>query len=461
MNSNDTIQTAERAVVMGMGISGKAMLEFLLSKNIVVSVTDKRKFQDLPLEDQEYLRKHDIFYEGGEHSSEFMAKGDFIAISPGIPMDLPILETLRQKQIPIFGELALAAPYIKETVIAVTGTNGKTTVTALIGELLRASDKKVFVGGNIGTPLLNYLLSDDQADVLVLELSSFQLEAAGMFCPHIGLLLNITPDHLDRHGTMVKYAAAKMKMFSHQKAQDKAIICSNDPMCQFVGELLNGQESYCFGDEESKCAATITDMGINVSLKERCEDYGLEGTVLDSYTGALNSAAAILAVTLLDCQKKDIERGLNSFSLAKHRLQHVKNRFGVAYYNDSKATNTGAVLSALNSFSGNILLIAGGRDKGEEYLVLKEVIAQRVKELILIGEAADSIATAMDAAVKIIRAGSMEEAVSLAAASAVSGDTVLLAPACSSFDMFDNYGHRGEVYMQAVHGLSDVEERSH
>ncbi len=458
MNNSEKLHPGQRAVVMGMGVTGRAMLAFMLSKGVVVSVTDSRFFQDLPAEDQEYLQQNDIAFEGGGHTREFMAAGGFIAISPGIPTDLPILEDMRQKQIPIVGELALAAPYLTERVVGVTGTNGKTTVTALIGELLLASGKNVFVGGNIGTPILSYLESDEQADVLVVELSSFQLESAGMFSPHIGILLNITPDHLDRHKTMVNYAAAKMKMFAYQNQDDKAIICSSDPMCQHIKGLLTGQEFYCFGDDKSECAARISDDGVGITLQGRVDSYNLANTVLDSYTGKLNSCAAVLAVSLLGCSKHDIEKGLKSFTLARHRLQHVKSRGGVEYYNDSKATNTGAVLSALNSFSGNILLIAGGRDKGEEYGILKEVILDKVKELIVIGEAADAIVSAMDQDVNIARADSMEDAVNIAAGDAISGDTVLLAPACSSFDMFDNYGHRGDVFMQAVLDLPDGNE---
>jgi UDP-N-acetylmuramoylalanine--D-glutamate ligase len=458
MDLRQRTEAGQRAVVMGMGVSGRAMVEFLLSLEVQVFVTDNRSFNDLPQEDQDYLQNQDVPFEGGSHSKEFLSQGNFIAISPGIPTDLPLLNEMRERQIPILGELALAAPYLSECVVAVTGTNGKTTVTSLIGELLRASGKKVFVGGNIGTPILNYLLSGERADVLVLELSSFQLESAEDFCPHIGVLLNVTPDHLDRHKTMVNYAAAKMKMFAHQKVNDKAIICGDDPICQQIKPLLMDQEVYCFGNLESNCAAKGGNGAVDITLPDRVEKYQLAGTALDSHTGLLNSEAAILAVSLLGCNKEAIEKGLKYFAPAKHRLQHVRKRNGVDYYNDSKATNTGAVFSALASFPGNIILIAGGRDKGEKYTVLKGLIQEKVRELVLIGEAADTIAAAMGDVVKILRADSMGEAVSIAADSAQPGDVVLLAPACASFDMFDNYGHRGDVFMQAVLSLQEASE---
>ncbi|MCF8055417.1 MAG: UDP-N-acetylmuramoyl-L-alanine--D-glutamate ligase [Desulfocapsa sp.] len=451
------IESGQRAVVMGMGVSGRAAVKFLLSHNVEVSVSDNRQFTDLSRVDQDYLQEKGIAFEGGGHSEEFFSRSDFIVISPGIPTDLPLLVTMRRKNIPVLGELALAAPYLTECVVAVTGTNGKTTVAALLGELLSASGKKVFVGGNIGTPILDYLRRGERVDVLVLELSSFQLESAGNFSPHIGVLLNISPDHLDRHGSMARYAAAKMKLFTHQKASDKAILCADDPMCQQLSSQLTHQEVYCFGSRERNSSAIGHQSIVTIRLLgQEAESYSLAGSELDSHTGLLNAEAAVLAVSLLGCRKDDIERGLKGFKLAAHRLQHVINLAEVDYYDDSKATNTGAVISALESFSGNIVLLAGGRDKGEDYTVLKEPIRQKVRRLILLGEAADAIAAAIDGAAPVSYAGSMEEAVSLAASLARPGDVVLLAPACSSFDMFDNYGQRGDVFVQAVMNLQEV-----
>ncbi len=453
------IESGKRAVVMGMGVSGRAAVKFLLTQDVVVSVSDSRQFSDLSQADQEYLLENGIAFEGGGHSEDFLGRNDFIVISPGIPTDLPILQQMSERNIPVLGELALAAPYLTECVVAVTGTNGKTTVTSLIGELLAASGKEVFVGGNIGTPLLDYLRRGERADVLVLELSSFQLESAGNFCPHIGLLLNITPDHLDRHGSMAQYTAEKMKLFAHQQINDKAILCADDPLFRQIRSLLTGQEVYCFGKSENTCAASGHSNRISIALKgEKEQSYSLAGTALGSHTGLLNAQAAVLAVSLLGCQRKAIEKGLQGFRPAAHRLQHVRTLAGVDFYDDSKATNTGAVCSALASFSGNIILLAGGRDKGEDYVVLKELLRQKVRQLILLGEAADAIATAVGDAAPIRRATSMEDAVSLAAELALPGDVVLLAPACASFDMFENYGQRGDVFTRAVMDLQEVTE---
>lgn len=456
MDTAGKIQRGQRVVVMGLGVSGRAAVKFLVTREAQVFVSENRNFNELPPTDQEYLQKNNIVFEGGGHSKSFLAQGEAIFISPGIPTDLPLLQEMRERGVLVFGELALAAPYLDECVVAVTGTNGKTTVTALIGELLAASGRKVFVGGNIGTPILDYLRSDEKADVLVLELSSFQLESAGNFCPHIGVFLNITPDHLDRHGTMADYLAAKMKMFSHQKIDDKAILFAGDTEYAKIKELLNKQEIYCFGDWQSDCAAKGRSDEIWIDVQGRTEKYSLEGSRLNSHTGLLNSEAAILVASLLGCEKKDMEKGLQSFAPSSHRLQHVRTRNGVEFYNDSKATNTGAVLSALESFSGNIILIAGGRDKGEDYTVLKEMVQRKVKDLILIGEAAQAIETALDGVCQARRVATMEDAVGMADDLALQGDIVLLAPACASFDMFDNYGQRGDIFMQAVMALPEV-----
>jgi UDP-N-acetylmuramoylalanine--D-glutamate ligase len=449
----------KRAVVLGMGISGRAMVAFLHSEGLLVSVSDGRQFEELSKGDQDYLLQHKIAFEGGGHSEEFLDQADFIAISPGVPTDLPLLETLRQRGIPILGELAIAAPYLTEQVVAVTGTNGKTTVTALIGELLTASGKDVFVGGNIGTPLLNYLLSEQQADVLVLELSSFQLESAGTFRPHVGVLLNVTPDHLDRHGSMVAYSAAKMKLFAMQKETDLAILCSDDAMCEQIAPLLITQKVQLYGTRDIGNAASGSKDLLRVAADGAEQEYSLQGTRMYSYTGFLNSCAALLAASHMGCKKTDMERGLQAFVPASHRLQHVRDVNGVQYFNDSKATNTGAVLSALSSFSGNVILIAGGRDKGEQYGVLKNAALSKLKGLVLMGEATEKIAAALGDDILTMRATSMEEAVRIAEEQALPGDVVLLAPACASFDMFDSYVHRGEVFMEAVHNLPDGTSR--
>jgi UDP-N-acetylmuramoylalanine--D-glutamate ligase len=446
MNGQNQRTAAGHVAVMGLGVSGRAAVRYLASCGMRVSVSESRC---LSATDTAFLAEQGAAYESGGHSLAFLRQADQVLVSPGIRQDLEILNQLRALGIPVLGELAMAAPLLRKPVVAITGTNGKTTVTALIGRLLQEAGRRVFVGGNIGTSLFEYLMNPDEVDVLVLELSSFQLEMAGDFRADVAVLLNVTPDHLDRHGSMAGYAAAKMKIFAGQGEDDVAILSGDDAVCRELTAALGAQRRLFFGHGDD-CRARIVDHGVWVEWRGHNERYDLAATMLDTATGHLNSAAAILAARSLDCPPEAIARGLAAFEVAAHRMALVGTGSGVAYYDDSKATNTGAVLSALDNFSGNVILIAGGRDKGDDYSLLREPIHRKVRLLILIGEATELIARAVEGATEIVRADSMEEAVELAASMARAGDTVLLSPACASFDMFDNYGHRGRVFAAAA-----------
>jgi UDP-N-acetylmuramoylalanine--D-glutamate ligase len=265
----------------------------------------------------------------------------------------------------------------------------------------------------------------------------------------VAILLNVTPDHLDRHGSMAGYAAAKMKIFSGQGQQDTAIVSGDDTICRELSAGLDGGQRLFFG-HDGDCQAQIDGHRIHLQWQGQQELYDLAGSMLATATGAVNSAAAILAARTLSCGPEAIAQGLAAFQVAAHRMALVGEGAGVLYYDDSKATNTGAVLSALANFPGNVILIAGGRDKGDDYTLLRESVGKKVRCLVLIGEATELIAQALAGVTEIRKACSMEEAVMLAASLARVGDTVLLAPACASFDMFRNYGHRGQVFADAV-----------
>jgi UDP-N-acetylmuramoylalanine--D-glutamate ligase len=408
-------------------------------------------------EELDFLSASGVGLECGGHSGPFLQQADMIMASPGIPLDLPVLLAAKERGIPVVGELAIAGPAITSKVIAITGTNGKTTVTSLIGELLQRAGKKVFVGGNIGTPLFEYLCEPTPVDVVVLEVSSFQLETAGDFRPDVALLLNITPDHLDRHGNMEGYTAAKRRIFVNQHRHDIAILGGDDPLCREMPAGLTGRVPLFFG-HGADCHAWINSDKVVVNLDGDSETYTLTDTALGGNTGALNSAAAILATRSVGCSRDAIQMGLSQFIPGPHRLAKVGEINGVAFYDDSKATNTGAVLSALLQFAGNVILIAGGRDKGDDYGLLRAAVGEKVKRLVLIGEAAGKIEAGLQGAVEIVHAVSMEEAVELAGRVMQPGDTVLLSPACSSFDMFDNYGHRGRAFVSAVERLKTIRE---
>ena len=444
-----------QVVVMGLGISGRAAVRYLLACGAKVSVSDARPASGMKQEELDFLSASGVGLECGGHTATFLHLADMIMVSPGIPFDLPVLQEAKKRGILVVGELAVAGPAIAARIIAITGTNGKTTVTSLVGELLRQAGKKVFVGGNIGIPLFDYLCAPEAADVVVLEVSSFQLETAGDFRPDIALLLNITPDHLDRHGDLAGYAAAKERIFVNQGTSDIAILAGDDPLCREMAAGLTDRKTLLFG-HQADCRARVGQNRVVLNLDGGGETYALAGTALAGTTGGLNAAAAILAARCAGCSPKDIQNGLAGFIPGPHRLARVGEINGVAYYDDSKATNTGAVLSALRQFAGNVILIAGGRDKGDDYGLLRAAVGEKVKKLVLIGEAAGKIAAAMQGAVEIDYAASMEEAVGLAAGVAVPGDTVLLSPSCSSFDMFDSYGHRGKVFVAAVQGLKTL-----
>ena len=444
-----------RGVVVGLGRSGLAAVRYLHQQGLRVKVSESRDRELLSRKELTVLDQCGVELETGGHGDDFFADVDLVVLSPGVPPDLPVLEDVRARNIPVWGELALAAGHIRVPVIAVTGSNGKTTVTSLIGELLKAAGNKVFVGGNIGTPVLEYLLDPADAEVLVLELSSFQLESAGEFRPDIGLLLNLSPDHLDRHGSMQAYAAAKRRIFARQTVTDVAILGADDVLVMEESVPTAGTV-YQFGFTTG-CRARVA--GQSVHLEPgfgpggRKEVYDLSTTRLASRVNCLNAAAAILAAATFGCSSEAIRNGLARYQPPEHRMTPAGELDGIYFINDSKATNVGAVVAALAGFEQNVVLIAGGRDKGSDFSLLRDAVRNHVKHLVLIGEAASDLSRALAGSVDCECAGSMEDAVARAFAAARRGDTVLLAPACASFDMFADYGSRGVEFTRCVQNL--------
>jgi len=440
-----------KVAVMGLGVTGRAAVHYSLSCGAEVLVSDCRSEQRFVAEEGALLAATGIAWEAGGHSYEFLRRADLLLVSPGVDLHLPLLQRLRADGIRIVGELAIAAGKIGVPVVAITGTNGKTTVTTLIGEICRSANKKVFVGGNIGTPLYEYLLNPDGYDMVVAEVSSFQLESCGDFSPDIGLLLNITPDHLDRHLSMEKYMQAKRQLFKHAKAETVAVVNGDDLLCR---QLLPGLPAVVrtFGRSEG-CTARFADNRISLLVDNEREEYSFEDLAGINDITLMNYAAAILAVRSLGCSYRQVEAGLRAFCPLPHRIEFVAEVNGVDYFNDSKATNTGAVIGALAQFENNVILLAGGRDKGDDYRLLRESVAARVKKMIVFGESAGLLRDALADIVDILPAQSMVDAVRTAAREAVPGDVVLLSPACASFDMFTSYGHRGNEFKKAVLAL--------
>lgn len=449
MKNNPLIRSGMAVVVLGMGVSGMAAVRYLHARGARVFVSETRNESALSAAEKELRQNCCAGFEGGGHTRSFIDQGELIVLSPGIPPHLEVLEKCRNGGIPVVGDLALAAPVLQCKVIAVTGTNGKTTVVTLIGELLKAAGKKVSVCGNIGRALLDMVQEEDDVDVAVVEVSSFQLYNSGDFRPDIGVILNITPDHLDWHGSLFEYAQAKARIFASQSAADTAIVCSDSRVCLELAAQLQNIDPVLFG-RDRRCQGYVRESEVFLRWQGSLEKYDLTGSVFDNAMGSLNSAAAIMAARYAGCDCASIETTLRVFQGLPHRMEMVDVLGGVRYCNDSKATNTGAVISALHQARGRVVLIAGGRDKGDDYNLLRPAVAGKVIRLVLIGEAAVHIAHCLEDIVAIEYADSLDEAVVKAAAVAQYGDTVLLSPACASFDMFDSYGHRGEMFKESV-----------
>jgi UDP-N-acetylmuramoylalanine--D-glutamate ligase len=451
------LRSNTKAIAVGLGKSGLAAVRYLHSQGLRVAASEYRK--QISAEEQSVLAECGADLELGGHTSEFFADADLIVVSPGVPTNLPVLNAARSRGVPVVGELALAAGRISVPVIAVTGSNGKTTVTSLIGQLLRSSGKQAFVGGNIGTPVLEYLLEPSETEVAVLELSSFQLDMAGAFRPDIALLLNLSPDHIDRHGSFENYADAKRQIFARQGQADIAVLGSDDPMVAARPVTTAGTVLH-FGTQ-GDCRARVE--GQHVRLEPgfgadgAAEMYDLSATRLSSLVNAYNAAAAILAARAFGCSVDGIQAGLADYQPPMHRMTPAGEINGVLFINDSKATNIGAVIAALAGFKNDVILIAGGRNKGGDFTELVPAFQQHVRQVVLIGEAASELAAAAEAAgIGHQFADDMGDAVRKGFAVAKPGETVLLAPACASFDMFDNYEHRGREFMRWVAELTEV-----
>jgi len=445
------ISAGDHVVVVGLGKSGLSAVRFLLGQGVRVSVSEGGRRDRLDREILRWLEGERVCLETGGHSSEFFCAADCILVSPGVPLDLPALVAARQAGIPVVGEMALAAQFMKTPMVAVTGTNGKSTVVTLLGALFAAAGRKVFVGGNIGTPLTDYLAGPQDAEVAVLEVSSFQIDTAGAFRPQVGVLLNITPDHLDRYPSFGAYAESKFNLFAAQEPEDVAILNHDDPESMAAKALWPRSKVFFFGHElAGRDGALLDCTSVVLQGLGGGERYELAGTALAESPNRENSAAAILAARLSGCPAAAIAQGLADFAPLAHRLALVAEVDGVRYYDDSKATNIGAVQSALEAMTGPVILIAGGRDKGGDYRLLNKAMGRRVKHLLLIGEAREKMAAAFAALTEVEQLAGLEEAVARAHQLARPGDTVLLSPACASFDMFNSYAHRGEVFRKAV-----------
>jgi UDP-N-acetylmuramoylalanine--D-glutamate ligase len=447
-----------RALVVGLGRSGVAAVKLLKKLGAEVAATDSAPIGKIAQDFRAWLKGHEVVLECGTPGAELLGSVNLIVVSPGVPLDLPFLIAARERGVAVIGEMALAAGLVATPMIAITGTNGKSTVTELIGEMFKAAGWRVFVGGNLGQPLSEYLLDPYPVDVLVLEVSSFQLDSASDFRPDVGIILNISPDHLDRYFDYEHYAASKFSLFRAQKQLDAAVLNVDDP--EITGRLAEQgftSRRFFFGTNCPDGAKGVmikgdelVVRGLSVAKEER---YALAATALGLEPNIHNAAAAVIAARLLACPEEGVRKALAEFKPLGHRLEKIAEIDGVLYLDDSKATNIGAVAAALAGMSRPVLLIAGGRDKGGDYRLLSEIVKEKVKGMVLIGEARDKMASVFAGLTRVEMGADLAGAVRLASNMAISGDVVLLSPACASFDMFNSYSHRGQVFKDAVLAL--------
>jgi UDP-N-acetylmuramoylalanine--D-glutamate ligase len=382
---------------------------------------------------------------------------DLIVLSPGVPPELPWLAEARAAGLPVVGELEVAAPHIRRRLLAVSGTNGKTTTTTLLGKMLAASGAKPLVGGNIGTPVLELLAAQEEADLLVLEVSSFQLDTAPSFHPQAAALLNLTPDHLDRYPDFPGYVDSKAGLFRRQEPGDLRVLNADDPLVAALGPGP-GRVYYFSTSRLLPQGAWLENGSLIVKLTQGpATAFPLEGVRLKGRHNLENVMAALLLALDAGADPDACRRVLASFKGLPHRVELVAEMAGVSFYDDSKGTNVGAVACSLAYFDKPVILIAGGRDKDSDFSLLNGLIRERVKALVLLGETRDLLARVWEGLAPITLAVDLADAVLKAWELARPGDVVLLSPACASFDMFRDYAHRGRVYQRLVEELADAE----
>jgi UDP-N-acetylmuramoylalanine--D-glutamate ligase len=446
----------KRVLVVGLGKSGLSAAMFLRAQGARVTVSDARSAMALAKEIPALLEAG-IMVESGGHGLLTFRRQDLIVVSPGVPMDTPEVKQVVAFGLPVIGELELASRYLQGQVVAITGSNGKTTTTTLVGKIFRDSGLPTQVGGNIGLPVIDLVAQSTPETVNVLEVSSFQLETVEEFHPRIAVILNITPDHLDRHGSFEKYAAAKERIFERQNAKDALVLNGDDRVAQMGAARAKSEVFWFSGTKAVRRGAFVRD-GVIVWV-------GKEGGVTEPVMpvsevhlkGSHNIENALAAVCVARLEKvsaESIRASVATFTAVEHRLELVRKLNLVEFYNDSKATNVDATMKAVASFPKGIHLILGGKDKDSDYGSMAELLKKRVKVVYTIGSAAEKIERQLHGVVKMVAAKTMQTAVAEAAKAAVAGDVVLLSPACSSFDQFENYEHRGQVFRQLVNELN-------
>ena len=441
-----------KVTVLGAGKSGLAAAR-LLRKNgsevLVSEVKDRKSCGEIP----GILNRENIPAEFGGHSDKIF-KSDWWVVSPGIPVYSDCIQKALSRQIAVYSEIEVASWFCRSPIIAITGSNGKSTTTALTGHLIQTSGKPCIIAGNIGQPFSDVVDKTRSDGVTVLEVSSFQLELIHDFHPRVAMFLNLSPDHLDRHGSLEVYSRMKARIYQNQTESDFTVYNGMDPMVVGLAEETRGIQ-IAFGLECKTTHCAYIDEGhFKLKVFDQYESIGsVQDLQIPGEHNVLNALAAVTAARLVKTEISMIEKGLKSFHGLPHRLEFIRNLDGVDWINDSKGTNVDSVWYALGSFNKPIILIAGGRDKDSNFTILKERIQQKVKAVILLGEAKDKIEKAFEGIQNIFQVSSLEESIKKARSLADSGDVIMLSPACASFDMFQNFEDRGDQFKKMVNAL--------
>lgn len=440
-------------LIVGLGMSGLAVARFLKKRGAEVTITDRAQADDLGryIADAQELG---VTLELGAHSDASFLSADCIVVSPGVPLTISPLRRAAEAKIPIMGEIELAAGFISKPIVAITGTNGKTTVTTLVGDMLKQSGKHVFVGGNIGRPLIGFVDKGENADVAVVEVSSFQLDGDYGLRPSVAVLLNVAEDHLDRYEDFDAYVRSKGRIFANQEAADTAVLNGSDFHVLRAAKTARSRKLYFNGGHHISNGTVAREGGVDI-VREGKVIAGI--TVSQDYLKAPhnfeNVSAAVLAAYSSGGTVEGIQAAVTAFQGLPHRLEFVDSLNNVAYYNDSKATNPDAVRRALEWFTRPVVLLMGGQDKGVDYGVLKNAVREHARALVLFGAAREKIQVSLNGAVPLWVEKTLLQAVRRARELAEPGDAVLLSPACSSFDSYENYAQRGEDFRDIVSKL--------
>ncbi|MBI3949296.1 MAG: UDP-N-acetylmuramoyl-L-alanine--D-glutamate ligase [Acidobacteria bacterium] len=444
----------KKVVVVGLGRSGVALVEFLCRRGARVIATDKKSATELGDHMLTYLHTLNVQLELDQHSTATWLGADLILLSPGVPLSIEPLQRAREAHIPVLAEVELAARFLRGRIVGVTGSNGKTTVTTLIGVILSRAGFFTQVGGNIGTPLTSLVDSSREDGFVVVELSSFQLETIDTLRPHMAAMTNISPDHLDRHGSLGEYINAKRRIFMNQTAEDWAVLNADDPIV--IQMMYDTQARPILFSRRRELDEGVFVQQDQIVCRIDAQEQSLirlDEIPLRGWHNVENVMAAMAAGWAAGASVEAMREAVKTFPGVEHRLEWIGRMDEVDYYNDSKATNVDSTIKALEAFDGNLIVILGGRDKGSSFEPLRPLIAKKARQVLLLGEASAKIASALKGAAPLTFVTSMAEAVERAHELAEPGDTVLLAPACASFDMFENFEHRGRVFKDEVRKL--------